>query len=125
MSLFSDLQADAGGSLLFDTNGEAAIYVADSGDETPLTAMLGDVRVIERKTSTGTVKVTVRDATIWCTVHPVYGGVVSPSLRAALSIGGELWSLLGISAGNANFWRLTLEKTHQRYKTREQFFVNQ
>jgi len=125
VSLFTDIMGQPGGELLFDTNGEAAIYVPrdEDDDEVPLTVLLGDIRTVERTRGNNKIKVQERDVTIW-KAHSVYGGVAAPSLTASLSIAGLLWSITAIPADSANFSRVTVERTTQRYKTREQTFSN-
>lgn len=126
MSLHSDIMGQSGGELLFDTNGDPATYVPkdDDADPVSLTAVLGDIRTVERNTPNGKVKVQTREARIWASVHATYGGVVTPTLHASLSIAGELWSITGFAAKSSTFWNLQLERTSQRLKTREQTFSN-
>ena len=121
MSLHSEMMGEGGGELLFDTNGDSVTYVANGGDETPLTALVGNANVSERETTDGKKKITTREVTIWSS-HPVYGGVVAPALNAQVEIAGELWSVTAIASISTNFFRLTVQKTGQRYKAREQFF---
>lgn len=121
MSLHSEILGQAGGELLFDTNGDSAIYVAQGGIETPLTAIIGNARIDERTTQDGKKKITVRDVSIW-SQHTVYGGVAAPALNAQIAIAGELWNVTAIAVCGPLF-RLTVQKTGQRYKIREEYFV--
>lgn len=121
-SLFRQIQSQAGGSLLFDTNADEATYIDREGNETSLLALIGDAKSIERPGSSGKTKVTTRECTVWNYTHAVYSGVGTPQLNATVSIDGEIWSVAAIAAKSENFWRMTLEKTGQRFKTREQFF---
>jgi hypothetical protein len=108
-------------AMLFDTSGEEITFTPEGGQPATMTALVGNVRIVEKITTRGRHKVSQRDLTICDSPSGPYGGVAQPLLNAVAAIGGDPWSVVEVHSGKGGTWRLVVEQQAVIERTRPEY----
>ena len=99
--------------------GQSITYTPVTGAAVSLTAIVGDVNILEDDETEGRTSRSSRDVTIATDPSASTGGVADPSLADKVTIGSEVWAVEPIEALAGAFVRLRVVRIESIERTRE------